>query len=200
MASFVFNDQRIAYTDFGGGSGNQFKHIFIGKERILTKKSRIAPDREHWYYHPDHLGSTAMVTNEQSQMVDALHYFPFGEVWFEERPSALPADYFFTAKEFDPETGFYNFGARYLDPRFSKWMTADQALGSYLPGAGGAGGGGTYWAWMPQRTVTDSLGGKTTRSSPLTNAFGGQVIGSMAMARLRWAGSRVSPVNACSHR
>jgi RHS repeat-associated protein len=126
------------YTDFGGGSGNQFKHIFIGSERILTKKTRIAPDREHWYYHPDHLGSTAMVTNEKSQLVDALHYFPFGEVWLEERPSSLPADYFFTAKEFDPETGFYNFGARYLDPRFSKWMTADPALGSYLPGAGAA--------------------------------------------------------------
>jgi len=92
------------YTDFGGGSGNQFKHIFIGGERILTKKSRIAPDREHWYYHPDHLGSTAMVTNEHSQLVDALHYFPFGEVWLEERPASLPADYFFTAKEFDPET------------------------------------------------------------------------------------------------
>ena len=72
------------YTNFGGGSGNQFKHIFIGSERILTKKTRIAPDRKHWYYHPDHLGSTAMVTNQNSQMVDAVHYFPFGEVWFEE--------------------------------------------------------------------------------------------------------------------
>ena len=125
------------YTDFGGGSGNQFKHIFIGSERILTKKTRIAPDREHRYYHPDHLGSTAVVTNERSQLVDALHYFPFGEVWLEERPSSLPTDYFFTAKEFDPETGFYNFGARYLDPRFSKWMTADPALGDYLHGTVG---------------------------------------------------------------
>jgi RHS repeat-associated protein len=124
------------YTDFGGGAGSQFKHIFIGSERILTKKARVAPDRQHWYYHPDHLGSTAMVTNENSQLVDAIHYFPFGEVWLEERPSSLPADYFFTAKEFDPETGFYNFGARYLDPRFSKWMTADPALGDYMPGAG----------------------------------------------------------------
>jgi RHS repeat-associated protein len=68
--------------------------------------------------------------------VDHLHYFPFGEVWLEERPSSLPADYFFTAKEFDPETGFYNFGARYLDPRFSKWMTADSALGDYLSNKG----------------------------------------------------------------
>jgi len=73
---------------------------------ILTKKPRIAPDREHWYYHEDHLHSTAMVTNEKSQLVDAIHYFPYGEVWLEERPSSLPADYFFTAKEFDPETGF----------------------------------------------------------------------------------------------
>jgi RHS repeat-associated protein len=124
------------FTDFGGGSGNQFKHIFIGSERILTKKARIAPDREHWYYHADHLGSTATVTNEKAQLVDAVHYFPFGEVWLEERPSSLPTDYFFTAKELDQETGFYDFGARYLDPRFSKWMTADPALGEFLPGAG----------------------------------------------------------------
>jgi RHS repeat-associated protein len=52
------------------------------------------------------------------------------------RPASLPADYFFTAKEFDPETGFYYFGARYLDPRFSKWMTADPALGDYLGNRG----------------------------------------------------------------
>ena len=40
------------YTDFGGGAGNQFKHIFLGETRILTKKARIAPDRQHWYYTP----------------------------------------------------------------------------------------------------------------------------------------------------
>src|SRR5262249_53428852 len=35
------------YTDFGGGAGNQFKHIFLGETRILTKKARVAPDRQH---------------------------------------------------------------------------------------------------------------------------------------------------------
>jgi RHS repeat-associated protein len=65
-------------------------------------------------------------------------YFPLGEVWLEERPASLPADYFFTAKEFDPETGFYDFGARYLDPRFSKWMSADPELGRYMPSGGRA--------------------------------------------------------------
>jgi RHS repeat-associated protein len=70
--------------------------------------------------------------------VDHIHYFPFGEVWLEERPASLPENFFFTAKELDPETGFYYFGTRYLDPRFSKWMSADPALGGYLPGAGKA--------------------------------------------------------------
>jgi hypothetical protein len=31
------------YTDFGGGAGNQFKHIFVAGQRPLTKKARVAP-------------------------------------------------------------------------------------------------------------------------------------------------------------
>src|SRR5262249_34269045 len=57
-------------------------------------------------------------------------------VWLEEVPASLPVDYFFSAKELDSETGFYAFVARYLDPRFSKWMSADPALAKYLPEAG----------------------------------------------------------------
>jgi RHS repeat-associated protein len=153
------------YTDFGGGAGNQFKHIFIGNERLLTKKARVAPDRQHWYYHPDHMGSTGTVTNENGQMADAVHYFPYGEVWLEEVPASLPVDYFFTAKELDQETGFYDFGARYLDPRFSKWMTADPALGDYLSKRGTAGGiyapqnGSLYaYGWNNPATLRDPNG------------------------------------------
>jgi RHS repeat-associated protein len=50
----------------------------------------------------------------------------------QERPST-PVPYLFSAKEFDPETGLYDFGARYLNPRFAQWMTTDPALGDYLP-------------------------------------------------------------------
>ena len=85
--------------------------------------------------HPDHLGSTDMVTSEVGQLVDHILYFPFGEVWVEERPKSLPEEFFFTAKELDPETGFYDFGARYLNP-LSKWMSTDPALGAFLPKAG----------------------------------------------------------------
>ena len=43
--------------------------------------------------------------------------------------------YKFTGKELDPETGLYYYGARYLDPKYSIWLSADPALGEYIPGA-----------------------------------------------------------------
>jgi RHS repeat-associated protein len=38
-------------------------------------------------------------------------------------------------KELDTETGLYYYGARYLDPKTSRWMSGDPALGEYLPSA-----------------------------------------------------------------
>jgi RHS repeat-associated protein len=40
-----------------------------------------------------------------------------------------------SSKELDPETGFYYYGARYLDPRTSRWLSGDPAIGDYLPQA-----------------------------------------------------------------
>jgi len=40
-----------------------------------------------------------------------------------------------TVKELDTETGLYYYGARYLDPKASRWLSGDPALGEYLPSA-----------------------------------------------------------------
>ena len=47
------------------------------------------------------------------------------------------------------ETGLYYYGARYLDPKYSRWLSGDPALGEYIPSAGAdpsklAGMGGVY--------------------------------------------------------
>ena len=59
-----------------------------------------------------------------------------GETWLEKTdPNAnlnfLP--YKFTAKEMDEETGLYYYGARYLDPKYSRWISTDPALEEYIP-------------------------------------------------------------------
>ncbi len=40
--------------------------------------------------------------------------------------------YLFTSKEWDSETGLYYYGARYMDPRTSVWLSPDPALREYL--------------------------------------------------------------------
>ena len=38
-------------------------------------------------------------------------------------------------KELDNETGLYYYGARYLDPKTSRWLSGDPAVGEYVPSA-----------------------------------------------------------------
>jgi RHS repeat-associated protein len=41
----------------------------------------------------------------------------------------------FSRKELDEETGFYYYGARYLNPKTSMWISADPAMSDYIPSA-----------------------------------------------------------------
>ena len=42
---------------------------------------------------------------------------------------------YFQKGEMDEETGLYYYGARYLDPKYSRWLSGDPALGDYIPKA-----------------------------------------------------------------
>jgi RHS repeat-associated protein len=61
----------------------------------------------------------------------------YGELWIEKASTASNLDiaYRFTGKERDAETGLYYYGARYLDSKTGRWLSADPALGDYVPGA-----------------------------------------------------------------
>jgi RHS repeat-associated protein len=68
-----------------------------------------------------------------------VEYTPYGELWIEQRSEHMDQDgktpFRFTGKEFDEETGFYYYGARYLNPKTSVWISADPAMGDYIPSA-----------------------------------------------------------------
>ena len=61
--------------------------------------------------------------------------FPYGETWINNKATAeqTSSPYKFTAKEQDPETGYYSFKHRYYDPRLGQWISPDPALHEYLP-------------------------------------------------------------------
>ncbi len=91
-------------------------------------------EKDQFYYHSDHLGSSNIITDAYGAVYQHLEYFPYGETWIEEgaNSSKLPG-YMFTGKELDPETGLYYYGARYYDAVLSRWISADPALPEYLP-------------------------------------------------------------------
>jgi RHS repeat-associated protein len=120
----------------------QGKHVYVGEERLVTKYNSEGNDNTQaeqtrtYYYHSDHLGSAQVVTNYQGQIHERLEYTPYGELWIDWRSADAPEDgtpYRFTGKELDPETGLYYYGARYLDPKTSRWISGDPALGEYIP-------------------------------------------------------------------
>jgi RHS repeat-associated protein len=76
-------------------------------------------EQELYFYHPDHLGSTGMVTDNSSNITQGFLYAPFGEIITEFNPSwesgRIPK-YSFNAKELDEENGMYYYSARYYAP------------------------------------------------------------------------------------
>jgi RHS repeat-associated protein len=138
------------YDDaYQGAGGRMSKHIFLGNDRIVTKQVALGTGETYdnadtaveklytYYYHADHLGSTSVVTDHNGEVYERLEYTPYGETWLDETNGDTYFDtpYRFSAKEKDEETGLYYYGARYLDPKYSRWISADPALGDYLPQA-----------------------------------------------------------------
>jgi RHS repeat-associated protein len=126
------------------GDWLQSKHIYVNEDRITTKynnenNNNTAAEKEKtYYYHSDHLGSAQTVTNYRGQVHERLEYTPYGELWIDWRNADAPEDstpFRFTGKELDAETGLYYYGARYLDPKTSRWLSGDPALGEYFPSA-----------------------------------------------------------------
>jgi RHS repeat-associated protein len=137
------------YTDRPGS--NATKHVYAGTSRIASKLARQDAtgsnpngntpfEKDLYFYHPDHLGSSNYITDLNGKLYEHLVYFPFGEGWIEENTNVQRTPYHFTAKELDEETGLYNFGKRYYDPRTSVWQSPDPILGKYLSPKGPADG------------------------------------------------------------
>ena len=119
------------------------KHIFVGNSRLVTAMTHTdnSGDNEEqkakrYYYHSDHLGSAQFVTDWHGRQYEHIEYTPYGELWIEEVAAGLDKLPFrFTGKELDEETGLYYYGARYLDPKYSRWLSGDPALNDYIPKA-----------------------------------------------------------------
>ena len=151
--TLYFNKMWTLHTDSGNNvyGGQTAKNIYLGETRVVTKlnagKEPTYQEEyyKQYYYHSDHLGSASMISYYKGDEYQRIEYTPYGETWVEKTSNTgleyLP--YKFTAKELDEETGLYYYGARYLDPKYSMWLSTDSALSDYMAGSS-AGCGGVF--------------------------------------------------------
>ena len=152
--TLYFNSYWSYYIDPSASSsgGKVSKHIFLGETRIATSVNSYSnvgtgyhgEEKDHiYFYHSDHLGSASLITDYKGDEYQRIEYTPYGESWIDIKimgaTSVMPLSYKFSAKEHDEETGLYYYGARYLDPKISMWISADPALGEYIPDSGNVG-------------------------------------------------------------
>jgi len=123
----------------------------VGNSRLVTAMTHTDNHGDNdeqrakrYYYHSDHLGSAQFVTDWKGRQYEHIEYTPYGELWIEEVAAGIDKLPFrFTGKELDEETGLYYYGARYLDPKYSRWLSGDPALNDYMAGSS-VGEGGIY--------------------------------------------------------
>ncbi len=104
-------------------------------------------DVQYWY-HPDYASAALSTGLDHTEIVsdangDAYQYWclprpirgyaPFGETIVEEHANnaGFSSRYLFNAKELDPETGRYYYGARYYDPDLSIWLSVDPLAANF---------------------------------------------------------------------
>ncbi|MBS0619629.1 MAG: RHS repeat-associated core domain-containing protein [Spirochaetes bacterium] len=99
------------------------------------------------YYSHNHLGSGALVTDSAGNEVFRITYTEYGEIDLANSGKYNPATkkiehnledaliaitaVKYTGQEYDPETGFYYFNARYYDPQLGIFTTADTEIPDY---------------------------------------------------------------------
>ena len=84
-----------------------------------------------YYFHRDHLGSAAIVTDSLGNIDHRMEYTPGGSLFFQTVTGNYRTPYRFNAKEYDEDTELYYFGARYYDKNLGIWISADPMSEDY---------------------------------------------------------------------
>ena len=110
--------------------GRLIKYVYAGNDRIANALSGMPPVADYQpftFFLHDHLGSTNFAISVNGTVFEQVAYYPFGH---QRRTSQFGldeqfADYGFTGKEWDDESGLQYFEARFYDPVVGRFVRAD---------------------------------------------------------------------------
>ena len=74
--------------------------------------------------HPDHLGSTNIITDQDGKIIDEITYYPYGKTRYQKSRQNL-TNYQHTGHEFEPEIDLINNKARMRDTVTGRFISPD---------------------------------------------------------------------------
>ncbi len=104
---------------------NKSYWINLNTDAQVTNKSGL--NGTVVFYHPDHLGSTSLTTNQQGEVISETAYYPFGRPRFQQDADGNGTFYKYTGKELD-STGLFYYEARYMDPVIGRFVSVDPLM------------------------------------------------------------------------
>ncbi len=108
------------YYNYGGSK--KTKNIYAGNQlvsTIETANSVVTP----YYIHPDHLGSTNVVSDSNGGQVELLDYYPFGSQRISSGSHTNQKQYI--GQHYDPDTSLNYLNARYHQSTAGRFISED---------------------------------------------------------------------------
>jgi RHS repeat-associated protein len=106
--------------------GTLTSYLFAGGQRVAALEDGVLS-----YFHQDHLGGTALITNEDGFVTQLYDYYPYGSELqntpLDDGTGEPPAEHSFTDKELDEDLGLYYFEARWYDSEIGRFSSQDPA-------------------------------------------------------------------------
>ncbi len=136
------NEDIIAILDGDNALTAAFTHgPGIDEPLIMTR-----PDGANYFYHADGLGSIVALTDDKGETAQTIKYQAYGKpvtVLYDQAAARNP--YYFTAREYDAETGLYYYRTRYYDWRRGAFTQEDPI--------GFSGGDTNLYAYVKNRPI-----------------------------------------------
>ncbi|MEW6102185.1 MAG: SpvB/TcaC N-terminal domain-containing protein [Candidatus Omnitrophota bacterium] len=103
-------------------------YIFLGQIRIASVNNG-----QVFSCHPDHLGSTSLITDSQGSKKELAEYAPYGETTRSEQYGTTQeiTSRYFTGQYLDSESELYYYGARYYSPGLARFISADSLIDNF---------------------------------------------------------------------
>jgi RHS repeat-associated protein len=119
---FVYDGEHIALTF--DGEGHQTERFLHGTQvdQVLAQENESG---EVLWALTDHQGSVRMLLDNNGDVVNQITYDAFGNITLETHPE-VNFRFSYTGREFDDETGLYNYRSRYYDPESGEFVSEDR--------------------------------------------------------------------------